>query len=129
ETFAEVGRLTADPERRFAALVEGIDDSGLQALCDRLRCSRAQARRVRYFLHHGLDADPKAEAPRSPIGGNAIIAELGVAPGPLVGMVKTALAEAVGDGLLDPDNREAVLDMARGILGTRQIAQAKGDGT
>lgn len=115
--LGEVAKLPSDPERRLAALLAGTTGAEVQALCDRLRCSRAQARRTAYFLDHGVEADPEAPPVPSPLGGNAIIAELGVAPGPMVGLVKTALIAAVTDGLLAPDDRDAAIAFARTVLG------------
>lgn len=43
----------------------------------------------------------------SPLGGNQIMQVLGVSPGPWVGIAKKVLAEAVGEGVIPPDEDAA----------------------
>lgn len=126
ERVARMDRLPAEAERRFAALLPPDANGDIRDRCAALRCSRAQARAVGYFLRNGLEADPAAP-PVSPLGGNAIISELGVAPGPLVGQVKSALTRAVADGMLEPDDREGALRLARSVLGISSPAQEVAD--
>jgi poly(A) polymerase len=52
----------------------------------------------------------------SPLDGQALIALLGIRPGPLVGKIKNTLTDAVVSGDLAPDDAAGAERMARDLL-------------
>lgn len=67
----------------------------------------------------------------SPLDGGAIIARLGIGPGPLVGQIKNALTDAVVAGELAPDDTAGAEAMARALLSplrARGQSEAPGSG-
>ena len=80
-------------------LVEA-DTRSLRLRADKLRLlaeARSRAERI----------SRQMPPPRSPLDGDRIMSLLGIGPGPEVGRAKEALAEAVVDGLIGTDRREA----------------------
>ena len=70
-----------------------------------------QAQVIAHVLEIGLDPERASQPVRRLIDGNDIMAEFGLDPGPLVGVLVSAVAEAEATGRVN--TREEALDLAR----------------
>jgi poly(A) polymerase len=94
--------ITSQREAKVAARMALVQD-----LEDRIRELRAQE---------------ETEKIKSPLDGNDLISMFGRPPGPWIKEVKERLLNAVLDGEIDPEDREAAEALAREVMAAKQLA-------